>query len=87
MTRLAILVEGETEEDFVEKILQDHLLPFRVYPTASLIRGRGGNVSIDRLVPAIVEFSWSFDAVTSFVDFYGFRKNPHDRPLAARPGP
>lgn len=74
MTRLAILVEGETEEDFAEKILQDHLLPFRVYPTASLIGGRGGNVSIDRLVPAIVEFSWSFDAVTSLVDFYGIRK-------------
>ena len=25
-------------------------------------------------MPDIVEFSWSFDAVTSLVDFYGFRK-------------
>ena len=74
MTRLAIFAEGETEEDFVKKVLEDHLSPLGVYPTAKLIWGRGGNVSVERLVSAMVKFSWEFDAVTSLVDFYGFRK-------------
>lgn len=73
MTRLAILVEGQTEEDFVNKLLVDHLGPLEVYPAAMLISGRGGNISVERLVPKMAEFSWRFDAVTSLVDFYGFR--------------
>lgn len=73
MTRLAIFAEGPTEEDFVKKLLVDHLGPLEVYPTAMLISGRGGNVSVERLVPAMAKFSWRFDAVTSLVDFYGFR--------------
>ena len=39
-----------------------------------LISGRGGNISVERLAPKMVKFSWNFDAVTSLVDFYGFRK-------------
>ncbi len=73
MTRLAILVEGQTEEDFVNKLLVGHLGPLEVYPAAMLISGRGGNISVERLVQKMAEFSWRFDAVTSPVDFYGFR--------------
>lgn len=47
MTRLAIFAEGETEEDFVKKVLEDHLSPLGVYPTAKLICGRGSNVSVE----------------------------------------
>ncbi len=73
MTRLAIFVEGTTEEDFVNKLLVDHLSSLGVYATAMFISGRGGNVSVERLAPEMAKFSWNFDAVTSLVDFYGFR--------------
>ena len=73
MIRLAISVEGETEEAFVKNVLANHLNPLGIYPTGILIRGRGGNVSVERLVPVMVNFTWEFDAVTSLVDFYGFR--------------
>ena len=59
MTRLAIFVEGTTEEDFVNKLLVDHLSSLGVYATAMFISGRGGNVSVERLAPEMAKFSWN----------------------------
>ena len=79
MTRLAISVEGETEEEFVNESLAAHLKSRGIYPTPVLIgRARrrvrgGGNVTIDRLANEMRHLRHSFDAVTSLVDFYGFR--------------
>ena len=78
MTRLAVSVEGQTEEEFVKRVLAGHLRGRRVESTPILLgrtRGRfgGGNVSSDRLVSEMVRLLHSFDAVTSLVDFYGFR--------------
>ena len=78
MIRLAVSVEGPTEEEFVKTMLADHLRGHGVEPTPILIgRARGGsgggNVSVERLVPEMRDLFWSFDAVTSLVDFYGFR--------------
>ena len=78
MIRLAVSVEGRTEEEFVKAMLADHLRGRGVEPTPILIgRARGGsgggNVSVERLVPEMRDLYWSFDAVTSLVDFYGFR--------------
>lgn len=78
MIRLAVSVEGRTEEEFVKKVLAGHLRGHGVEPTPILIgRARGGsgggNVSVERLVPEMRDLYWSFDAVTSLVDFYGFR--------------
>ena len=78
MIRLAVSVEGPTEEEFVKKVLAGHLRGHGVEPTPILIgRARGGsgggNVSVERLVPEMRDLYWSFDAVTSLVDFYGFR--------------
>ena len=83
MTRLAVSVEGQTEEEFVKRVLAGHLRRGRVESTPILLgRGRGrsggGNVSSDRLVSEMVWLLHSFDAVTSLVDFYGFR-NKGDR--------
>ena len=55
MIRLAISVEGQTEEEFVKDFLADHLRESGVEPTPILLgraRGRsgGGNVSAERLV-------------------------------------
>lgn len=94
MIRLAVSVEGETEEEFVKASLAPHLRSNDVYATPVLIgRARrpirgGGNVSIDRLVQEMRHLSKSFDAVTSLVDFYGFRgkgsKSPNELVEALR---
>ena len=78
MIRLAISVEGQTEETFVKDVLAGHLRTVDVEPYPVLLgraRGRhgGGNVGIDRLVSEMVDLHRNFDAVTSLVDFYGFR--------------
>ena len=70
MTRLTISVEGQTERNFVNMVLADHLSPLGVYPTPISL---DGNVRVETLVSEMVKFSWSFDAVTSLVDLYGFR--------------
>ncbi len=77
--RLAISVEGQTEEEFVKNVLADYLSRIGIYTTPILLgraRGgsNGGNVSLDRLVSEMAYLLRSFDAVTSFVDFYGFRR-------------
>ena len=79
MIRLAISVEGPTEEEFVKDFLADHLRERGVEPTPILFgraRGKsdGGNVSAERLVREMAHSLRSFDAVTSLVDFYGFRR-------------
>ena len=73
MIRLAIVVEGQTEEAFVNQVLLNHLLPVDVVPTPFLIGRRGGNVTVNRLAVDMTTSFWNFDYVTSLVDFYGFR--------------
>ncbi len=73
MIRLAISVEGQTEEEFVKAVLADHLLcAVDVEPTPIPLGPGGGNVSVERLASDMGKLYWSFDAVTSLVDFYGF---------------
>lgn len=79
MIRLAISVEGPTEEEFVKQFLADHLREREVEPTPILLgrarnRSDGGNVSVEQLVREMTHLLHSFDAVTSLVDFYGFRR-------------
>lgn len=68
--RLAIVVEGETEEEFVKGLLSPHLLKHGVEANPHLL---GGNVTVDRLASEMANYVWSYNRVTSFVDFYGFR--------------
>lgn len=70
MIRLAISVEGDTEEEFVKGILADHLQPKGVAATPI---GLGGDITVAKLASDIANLYWHFDAVTSLVDFYGFR--------------
>jgi len=78
--RLAIVVEGPTEEAFVNQVLLNHLLPMGVVPTPFLIDHRGGNVTVDRLAVDMATSFWNFDFVTSLVDFYGFRGRGQEGP-------
>ena len=64
------MVEGETELEFVNWLLVDHLAYRQVIPTGYLIRG---NVSVQRLGRKMADMYRHFDVVTSLVDFYGFR--------------
>lgn len=79
MKRVAIVVEGDTEEEFVKQVLQPHLGAHGVVAVAMKPNSRGGNISVERLAPAMAKLSWNFDAVTSLVDFYEFkRKQPNE---------
>ncbi len=78
MIRLAISVEGPTEEEFVKDVLGEHLRSFGVDVTPVQVgsarnRWKGGNVSEPVLIAEMRLLSHNFDAVTSLVDFYGFR--------------
>ena len=69
MTRLAIVVEGPTEREFVQHPLADYLLPIGVYLTPISL---GGNVTVPRLASEMAKLLRNFDCVSSLVDFYGF---------------
>ena len=81
MIRLAIVVEGRTEEEFVKQVLSVHLSDHGV-STAPIIVGRpghkGGRVTVDRIAAHVQRLVHDFDAVTTLVDFYGFRDRPTD---------
>ena len=70
MIRLAISVEGPTEEEFVKNVLGSHLQTKGVYANPI---GLGGDVTVGKLASDMARLYWSFDFVTSLVDFYGFR--------------
>lgn len=75
MIRLAIIVEGQTEEEFVKELLADHLAQeYGIVAKPILLGGRGGDVNIENLVNDARLLYYNFDYVTTFVDFYGFRK-------------
>ena len=76
MIRLAVSVEGETEEEFVKTVLAPHLRGGEIEPQPILLGaargGRGGNVTVERLAADMARLYHHFSAVTSLVDFYGF---------------
>ena len=79
LIRLAIVAEGPTERLFEERVLADHLRQWRIDSKVTLTssgggRQGGGRVNVDRLARTMSDLYWSFDAVTSLVDFYGFER-------------
>ena len=72
MKRVAVAVEGETEEEFVKQLLSPHLADLGILVDPIKPWGRGGNINVDRLAPHMAKLSWNYDAVTSLVDFYRF---------------
>lgn len=77
MIRLAISVEGPTEEEFVKKVLAGHLRTTGVEPQPIPL---GGDVTVSKLASEMARLLWDFDRVTSLVDFYGFRGKGSDTP-------
>lgn len=70
MTRVAISVEGPTEEAFVKRLLVGYLEEKGIFVQPFPLHG---NITVQRLALDMANFFWSFDFVTSLVDFYGFR--------------
>ncbi len=73
MVRVGISVEGATEERFIKISLAPHLAKKDIFVTPVSM---GGNVSIDRVRHEINKLIYSFDVVTTFYDFYGFKRKP-----------
>lgn len=74
MTNLLLVVEGQTEEYFVKRVLADHLASRGIYATATLIAGkvRGGKVNIDRLVDHLRRLRHLDWHLTTMLDFDTF---------------
>lgn len=70
MIRLAILSEGRTEEEFVKQVLAAFLRDQGVesYPIPL-----NGNITMERIAQKMGDLLYNFDALTSLVDYYGFR--------------
>ena len=71
MIRLAISVEGPTEEEFVNKLIVGHLRSKGIETRPVSL---GGNITVSKLAREMVNLLWQrYHFVTSLVDFYGFR--------------
>ncbi|HHD56047.1 MAG TPA: DUF4276 family protein [Desulfobulbaceae bacterium] len=73
MVRVAISVEGQTEERFVQMSIVPYLQERDIYAMPFLLGRTGGNVSFARIKKDLNRLAGSFDKVTTFYDFYGFR--------------
>jgi hypothetical protein len=82
--RLAISVEGQTEERFVKDLLMPHLAGFGVLATPVIVatsrsangqKAKGGGINMDRVKSELRRLIQGFSDgfVTSLYDFYGFR--------------
>lgn len=71
MVRIGVSVEGPTEERFIQIVLAPYLLQHDIFLTPISI---SGNVSVDRVASELKKLSNSFDYITTFYDFYGFKK-------------
>lgn len=81
MVEVIILVEGQTEKDFVERILAPHLGEKSVFVYAPLVpkQGqKGGDVTFEHVARAIRDLlrQRPDTYLTFFVDFYGLRAWP-----------
>ena len=79
MVRLAISVEGLTEERFAKEMLVPHLQKREIYVVPKKLGRDGGGVSLPRVRKDLNKLAHQFDKVTTMYDFYGFRgKDPDE---------
>ena len=63
-------MEGETEEEFINKLLAGYLRTKGIETRPVLL---GGDVTVEKLAREMADLIWTHDYVTSLVDFYGFK--------------
>ena len=71
MVRLAISVEGQTEEIFITRLILPFLQQHGIFDVHTI--SINGDVSIPRVRRELNTLATSFDKVTTLYDFYGFR--------------
>ncbi len=70
MKRLAIIVEGFTEQDFVQTILINNLSNLHI----AYINLRGGRISINSIIRDVSNLIDNYDYVTTLIDYYGLKE-------------
>ena len=84
MIRLAILVEGQTEEKFVKELLIPYFLKINIVitpitlktkRTSSMADYKGGMVTFSKAKKELLKLIPSFDFVTTMFDYYGLKKD------------
>ena len=77
MSRVRVLMEGQTEETFVNEILSPHLNHMGIYPHAFLFRKKGGSFAYQRARKEILNSMKEDNTLicTTMVDFYGMPKD------------
>ncbi|MFV1975095.1 MAG: DUF4276 family protein [Candidatus Scalindua sp.] len=78
MVRLAISVEGQTEERFVQMVIVPYLQRRSIYAVPLRLCSGGGDVYLPRIKKELTHLANSFDKVTTLYDFYGFRGKAGD---------
>jgi hypothetical protein len=76
--RLCVICEGHTEAEFVKTCLEPHLRRYGIDTYPSLLKtkpGRqgGGGVNVTRIIKHLYHEYSNTDAITTLVDYYGFR--------------
>lgn len=71
MIRIGLAVEGDTEVRFIKEVVAPQYIERNCHFTPIDLEG---NVSVDRLTSKMFNLRHDFDAVTSLVDFYGFKR-------------
>lgn len=72
MIRVAISVEGNTEEGFVNDVLCGPMNDRDIFLTPI---NMCGNIGLERVVTELSKLHHNFDCTTTFYDFYGFKKS------------
>jgi len=81
MIRVAISVEGQTEDEFCKQILAPYFLAKGIQLTPIVVttkrekcgvKHKGGCINLDRVKSEVAKLLPSFDYVTTFYDLYGF---------------
>jgi len=87
MIRVAISVEGQTEESFCKNVLTPFFRNYGIELTPVIVmtskdrcgtKHKGGCINMDRIKNEIRRLLPNFDYVTTFYDFYGFSDRPTD---------
>lgn len=87
MIRVALSVEGQTENEFCKKVLLPFFRTYSIEMTPIIVatskdkcgrKHKGGCINIDRIKSEIQKLLHSYDYVTTFYDFYGFSNRPTD---------
>lgn len=70
MVRVAISVEGTTEERFTELVLKPYFMQKNIYITPINMKG---DINLRRVKRELENLAYSFDFITTLYDFYGFK--------------